>query len=1053
MKNFARRLSMSLRSALERRMGRMRKRALWAELSSSFQRLETRRVLSVDGQFDPVLGILSVDINNQPGNNIAVLRDLPGDSNQFFLDEDNNGTRQGNEDFGLKTALRRIEVNSTVGGAFLWQDNFTNSPVDRILVQNVDDVRLNAQATIAQNGNLNSLINANNLVEFGNNLRFERDLTVNVTNAGGSITNLDNANLTVVGLADFDANAIDLGTSVNDVLNFGTLHFRSNGDVLIRENSSMSIVDVGVETNTANTLELSALGNVEIANGADLEIQGQTVLSAQGTNADITVNGTSSTVNGNVTFRADDSVFFGSTGSVAVGNNNLILVEANFDNANGNSDDGIFMQEGASISAATGRVNMTALGADGGSITISSVMAGSNASNALLISSNGSIVDGSIAAIESANLTTNGTLVLTSNNGAIGLSGLGDIDINAVQLVFNATSVLNGSVHITDLSGGLIVSGISSAQLGGALAALSPLTISANVTVGASFTFTAGNNIAANNDHLTINNNAIVSMMSAVSQVLRFEAGDDILFDTGRIETTLGISNQVELAADLDMDAFQGAIVQSVAAAATIEVTSDSLQANATNGIDLDTSVTNVSASNITIGDVVIDEQNGINLDSIVNAAGSILVTAAGLMNAIVVTAMTDNDLFDIFLWSTGGDVAVGSVLAGPIDSDVTIRAFANVVDGDAGLDNLDVRGHEVTLTADNGSIGSVDSNIFTATPDPIEVSASGTYTANAVNGMVALDIASVGAVTLNTSTAWIQSASDINVVAIPAAILDLRNLALVADVENDGVGNLNLVGPIGVRGDLRLQGADITTTDPTGVIQATSSRMMVVSDASEALRVNAYSDPMPALDAAQLQLDVTSGGTMTVDANFATVPAAKPLWLVDLDGDGIAAQTVDVMNGVINRDMRIRAAGDLLVINTVNSLGHLTLSAADDILVNANVTSGNTAYVLAENAIVNGAPNDGVIMAPSTRIVTNNANVFVVARNDSDILLGLISTGTGSVGLQAFRSIQDNNTVRALTANANAAQNQVTIASVAGLQVGDAISISDDDSQTETFT
>ena len=47
----------------------------------------------------------------------------------------------------------------------------------------------------------------------------------------------------------------------------------------------------------------------------------------------------------------------------------------------------------------------------------------------------------------------------------------------------------------------------------------------------------AGNSAAANDD-LTINNNAVVSLNSAVAgQILRFEAGDDMIFDTGSVTT------------------------------------------------------------------------------------------------------------------------------------------------------------------------------------------------------------------------------------------------------------------------------------------------------------------------------------------------------------------------------------------------------------------------------------------------------------------------------------------------------------------------------------
>ncbi len=67
-----------------------------------------------------------------------------------------------------------------------------------------------------------------------------------------------------------------------------------------------------------------------------------------------------------------------------------------------------------------------------------------------------------------------------------------------------------------------------------------------------------------------------------------------------------------------------------------------------------------------------------------------------------------------------------------------------------------------------------------------------------------------------------------------------------------------------------------------------------------------------------------------------------------------------------------------------------------------------------AANANVEGAGADGVIMSAASVVSTATGNVIVQANNESDILLGLITTNrtanAGDVSLTAQRSILDNN-------------------------------------------
>ncbi|MFO1001669.1 MAG: hypothetical protein U0936_15135 [Planctomycetaceae bacterium] len=103
--------------------------------------------------------------------------------------------------------------------------------------------------------------------------------------------------------------------------------------------------------------------------------------------------------------------------------------------------------------------------------------------------------------------------------------------------------------------------------------------------------------------------------------------------------------------------------------------------------------------------------------------------------------------------------------------------------------------------------------------------------------------------------------------------------------------------------------------------------------------------------------------------------------------------------------------ASDLLVNSDIKSgSGHITMNAADDVNLTADVaTSGSgTVYLRSQNNATDG--DTGIVMTNGTSITTGGGNVRLVADNESDIRLGLINAGTGDVSLNAERSVLDNN-------------------------------------------
>ena len=100
------------KSALElikKQIRKLRRRTFELELSKGFQRLEPRRVLTVQGIFDPGLGSLSVQIT-PGGNTQATLAGL--DANQFYLDTDGNFLFDAGSDIvGAKSDLKILDVD------------------------------------------------------------------------------------------------------------------------------------------------------------------------------------------------------------------------------------------------------------------------------------------------------------------------------------------------------------------------------------------------------------------------------------------------------------------------------------------------------------------------------------------------------------------------------------------------------------------------------------------------------------------------------------------------------------------------------------------------------------------------------------------------------------------------------------------------------------------------------------------------------------------------------------------------------------------------------
>ena len=94
---------------------------------------------------------------------------------------------------------------------------------------------------------------------------------------------------------------------------------------------------------------------------------------------------------------------------------------------------------------------------------------------------------------------------------------------------------------------------------------------------------------------------------------------------------------------------------------------------------------------------------------------------------------------------------------------------------------------------------------------------------------------------TLNALTVVFSSTSDLDANHLLSTVtLNTTNLALIADSDNDGNGNLYLPDSVSVIGDLRIEGHTISAFDAMQLetnINLTANRLLISSDRSAVSR------------------------------------------------------------------------------------------------------------------------------------------------------------------------------------------------------------------------
>ena len=497
--------------------------------------------------------------------------------------------------------------------------------------------------------------------------------------SSGAISNNPSSELVVDGNAHFSGSSVDLGNSLGDHVEFGSVSFTSIGAVDINEDSSLTIASAS----TAGHLTLVSVDDVIF--NATVHVTGNTSVTAGTTTGGIEVHA-KLTIGGSLLFDAADE----------------ITIDAEIDptTVTLQADDDI------TINAAVTATDL---------ITVS---AGQDGSGSVIL--NGS---GSLSADNTAN-TADIVIHTGATSGNVTLTGTTRADDS---VTITSSGAINGAGLVT----ALVIDLNAATGIGGATALeLSGSTVSADTTIGnieiqnTSAALVSSFQIVAGNGNVIVRNAKALQIQGTIDGNLTATATTGNLTDSGTLTvtgTSTFTTSQSEADIDLGTLAATGPVTLSTAGttgnANLVNATALALQgtvnghltATATTGNLTDDGTLTVTGTSqfTTSNDVVLD--NAAN-----DFTGS--VTVQGL-NVV---------LRD-----------VNSVLLGQVNAaNLTVTAGGLVTIGTGGGEDLVVTG-SVTLNTTSGGVSEATGSSISA--DQLLLLGAGTYALNEANAVATL--------------------------------------------------------------------------------------------------------------------------------------------------------------------------------------------------------------------------------------------------------------------------------------------------------------------------
>ena len=621
----------------------------------------------------------------------------------------------------------------------------------------------------------------------------------------------------------------------------------------------------------------------------------------------------------------------------------------------------------------------------------------------------------------SIDVTSGGTLSATLvNAGGVGnnialTATTGDLAVGSVMAAGDTIS-LNAAGSITDSNGATInvTASLLLAQAG------TGIDLDTDVDgINAEVTGTGGINLNEADDVLLtsiVTNDGNIDVTSGGNQtastVTTGGAGTNV-----NLTTTAGdiLARAITAAGDTITLAAAGAIVDDNGA--TNNITAATLDATASTGIDLDTTVDDITADVTGTGDIDLNEADAVALTSVTTADGNVDVVSGGEQTANFIVAGGAGN--DIALTTTAGNLNVGLVSA---NADmVTLVAAGAIVDNNAAANN--VAADSLDATAASGI--ELDTDVFTITAS---VTGIGDIVLREANSVILTSLTtadgsiSVTAGGMLTATLVVAGGTDRDVnLETTAGDIDVGVISADTDdvilLANDAITDGN-----GAANNITAANLDATAGDSIE-LDTTVDMITAVTGAGDIEIDEADAVTLDGVGAADGNVTITSGGQMTATLVVAA-GTDRDLRLTTTAGDLLVNQV-----GAEDDDVFLVAAGGIVDNNgTDNNVTSAFLDAmavtgidldtmVDEIV--ANVTGTGDIELNEANAVTlttvttaNGdvSVTSGGQMTANFVVATNAGSNLDLTTTAGDLLAGQITANADVVTLNVAGAIVDNN-------------------------------------------